>query len=267
MRFERNYLLTITVAGETIELRPPMQLKFSATKSIYGGLNKANVQISNLKESTRLKLVKDKEDAIRIPLALYIGYQNTLDLIFKGTVFRGTNSRQGVDFVTSLETLDGGFDFLNSFTSATVVTKSAAISKLVSDMPNTNKGFITNQANAIRPIVLVGNSARLIQQQLNAEETYYIEDETLHILKPEDVTDALIPVASADTGLMNTPERQNKRVTFSTILNPSIKIGRRCKLISLTAPHLNGIYRVEDISFSGDYYGQDWTQTITGSLR
>lgn len=266
-RFNRNYLLTIDLGNFQVEVKPPMQIVFKALKSIYGGLNKVTVQIYNLKESTRLQLVKDPEDTdVIVPFSLAAGYGSDLDVIFKGDMFTGETERKGVDFITKLETLDGGFDFLNSFTSKCVTDKDTALNALVDDMPNTTKGFITAQEKVVRPIVLVGNTARLIQQQLKDDETYFIDNEVLHIIKKAEVTGPLIPVVSADTGLMNTPNRQNKRVTFSTLLNPALKIGEKCQLISVTAPHLSGIYKIEDVGISGDYYGTDWTQEITGTL-
>jgi hypothetical protein len=34
-------------------------------------------------------------------------------------------------------------------------------------------------------------------------------------------------------------------------------------LASITAPSLNGVYRIKQINYSGDYTGSDWTQTVT----
>ncbi len=244
-----------------------MQIAFKAFKSIYGGLNKATVQIYNLKEPTRLKLVKDPEDTeVIIPFSLSVGYGEDVDVIFKGDMFTGETERKGTDFITKIESLDGGFDFLNSFTSKTVKGKDAALDTLIGDMPNTAKGFITGQEQVVRPIVLVGNTAELIRQQLKVDETYYIDNEVLNIIKKTELTGSFVPIVSAQTGLMNTPKRLNKRVTFSTLLNPSLKIGESCQLVSVTAPHLNGIYKLEDVGISGDYYGTDWTQEVTGTL-
>jgi hypothetical protein len=265
-RFNRNYQLIIEVEGGLVDIRPSLGIAFSITKSIYGGLNKANIKVTNLNESNRLKLVKDVEDNINIPFQLYVGYGTDLDLLFKGTMHKGSSSRSGVDFVTSIESLDGGFDFLNSFTSKTVKNKDAAIDGILGDMPNTVKGFITPQNKVTRPIVMVGNSVKMIEKHINSEETYYIDDGKLYIINKTDITGDFIPVVSAETGLLNTPSRQNKRVSFSTLLNPSIKIGGRVKLVSVTAPHLDGIYKVEDCIYAGDYYGQDWNQDITGTL-
>ena len=264
MRFNRDYELVIGLDDQAVIVRPPLRIAFDCQKSVTGGLNKLTLKIYNLVESNRLKLVKDREEQTRIPVILSVGYNGETETIFKGTVDKGENSRAGSDHVSTLDCLDGGYDFVNSFTSKTVKGKDNAVNTILSDMPNTGKGKITEQNTLIRPKVLVGNSAKLIEQQLNDGETWYIEDEKLYILKDKEVISSFIPTVSAETGLRNTPQRQNQKVTFDTLMNPSVKIGGQAELLSVTAPHLNGVYKVESISYKGDNYGSEWSQSITG---
>jgi hypothetical protein len=97
-------------------------------------------------------------------------------------------------------------------------------------------------------------------------ETWYIDDEQLYVIKDNEVTSGLKPVVSAATGLISTPTRDSKLVTFETLMNPTVKIGGLASLKSATAPHLDGIYRIETIAYSGDNYGDAWMQTCTGTL-
>lgn len=265
-RFNRNYELKVRALGGEITMLPPLRVNFSADKSIRGGLNKMQLQIYNLEERKRLTMVRDAEDRTVVPLQLKVGYQDTMELIFKGTIHRGSNARQGADIVTTIECLDGGFDFINSFTSRTVEGGRRAIDAALSDMPNTGTGKITDRPTLTRPKVLVGNSAKLISDTVGPDETWYIENEQLYIIKNDEVVSRFIPVVSAQTGLISTPERESQQVTFKTLMNPAVKIGQRCKLVSETAPHLNGVYRIETINYSGDNFGSDWTQTVTGTL-
>jgi hypothetical protein len=265
-RFSRNYVLVITVDGRNVVITPPMQIVFEVTKSIRGGLNKMNIQITNLSENKRLSLVKDAVQRKIMPVGLSVGYQDRIELIFKGTIHTGSNSRQGPDLLTSLECLDGGEDFLNSFTARTVEGGRRAIDAALEDMPNTETGKITDRPVLTRPKVLVGNSARLIDDTVGPGETWYIDNEQLYVIKDNEVTSGLKPVVSAATGLISTPTRDSKLVTFETLMNPSVKIGGLASLKSSTAPHLDGIYRIETISYGGDNYGDAWTQTCTGTL-
>lgn len=265
-RFIRDYEFRAQILGGEVVVRPPLRINFQADKSIRGGLNKIQIQLYNLEERKRLSLVKDAEQQIRIPIQLSVGYQGSLELVFRGTVYRGSNERQGADIITNLESLDGGFDFLNSFTSRTVEGGRRAVDAALSDMPNTTIGKITERPVLTRPKVLVGNSAKLIEDMIGPDETWYIDNEQLYIIKDNEITSRFIPLVSAQTGLISTPTRDNKEVTFETLMNPSVKIGQLAQLQSKIAPHLNGRYRIETISYQGDNFGDTWSQACTGRL-
>ena len=271
-RFDRDYELGISVSsGLAVVVRPPLRISFSADKYIPGtgagiGLNKMTIRVYNLTEAHRLALVKDAEQQKRIPITLRVGYSGALALLFKGTVFRGSNSREGPDMVTELECLDGGFDFLNSYTSRTVRSKQKAIDAVLEDMPNTGTGKITEQQPVTRPKVLVGSSAALISGLTDAGEHWYIEDEKLYIIKDSEVVSGYVPVINAASGLLDTPTREFQMVSFDTLMNPAIRIGGLCRLESTSAPHLDGIYKVFAIGYAGDNYGAKWSQSVSATL-
>jgi len=266
-RFNRTYTLEFDIGSRTEVIKPPLRISFEADKSIMGGLNKCRIQLYNIEERKRLALAKDAEQqGKRIPIRLSCGYQDRQELIFKGTIFTGGTERQGADLVTTIESQDGGFDFTNSFTSRTVEGGKRAVDSVRQDMPNTDEGKITERPMLTRPKVLVGNSAQLIDEMVGPGETWYIEDERLYIIKDNEVTSRFIPVVSAATGLISTPTRSSQQVTFQTLINPTVKIGVRVQLESTTAPFMNGIYKIETITYSGDNYGDAWSQTCTGRL-
>lgn len=266
MRFNRDYELVMRIGNQALIVKPPIRITFSCDKTISGTLNKSKLTIYNLKESTRLALVKDPEQVKKIAIGLSIGYENRLERLFSGDVYRGYNRRQGAEYITSLEIYDGGYDFFNSFTSKTVRTKEQAINSILEDMPNTNKGKFTEMSQMARPKVLVGNSYKLIDELIGDDENYYIDNGQLFITKNKEVTTSYIPLVTAKTGLLNTPQREQQKVTFETMMNPSLRIGNLCALQCVTAPHLNGNYKIESISYTGDTDGQDWRQTVTGYL-
>src|SRR5690606_4987342 len=130
------------------------------------------------------------------------------ELIFKGTVFKAKSRREGAEIVTEIEGLDGGFDFLNSYVNRTVRGKDSAISGVLSDLPNTQRGKITSQSALIRPRVMVGSAMKVLDSLIDEGATWYVNDERLYVLKQDDVISSYIPLVSSDTGLVNTPERE-----------------------------------------------------------
>lgn len=267
MRFLRDYELTVNISNsQALVITPPMNIAFSCDKSTKSSLNKLSVRIFNLNESHRLALIRDKTDSRRIPIILKIGYEGRLEKIFTGDVKTSVTIREGVDYVTYLECYDGGFDFLNAFTSRTVKGKDTAINAIMQDMPNTAKGKITPQRQLLRPKVLVGSSSKLIEEQLDPDESFFIDGEQLFILKDNEVVSAYIPVVSDLTGLINTPERENDEVKFDSMMNPYLRVGGLCQLDSASAPYLNGVYKITTISYSGELDGDVWDQSVIAKL-
>ena len=190
---------------------------------------------------------------------LKAGYSK-IETIFKGAISIAKSKREGANFVTTIEAYDGLYDLKNSYTSK--VVKGNVSSQIIQDMPTVKQGKITEQNPLLRPRVLVGNSFKLIEQNLEENETFYIDDGVIHIIKDKEVTSSYIPLVSAATGLLNSPDLAEKEVFFETQMNPLIKIGCLIQLESLYEKRLNGIYKVNTIHYTGDYAGQDWKQEV-----
>lgn len=265
-RYLRSYELTVGIGSQAVIIKPPFRIAFSATKSDDATLNKMTLKVYNLNEAKRMRLVRDDDGADYFPLDLKIGYQGLLETIFRGSIDTAGSTREGPEFVTSMECLDGGTDFLKGFISASVTTKAAAFDAILGTMPNTARGKIGSATEITRPKVLVGNSVAVTQEMLDPDQKWFIDNERLNILRPSEVVSSFIPVISAETGLLNTPQADKKTVTLNTMLNPSVKVGGLYQLISVTAPHLNGIYKASTITYSGDTDGKDWTQQVTGTI-
>jgi len=261
-RFNRDYELNILFPnGDLVTILPEINIDFESEKSVQGGLNVSKLQIYNLEENKRNRLIKDREDVkSKILIELKAGYSK-LETIFKGDLLEGNSTRTGADIVTTLEIQDGLFDLQNSFTSKTV--RGDITNQILDDMPNTTRGKITNLLTLLRPRVLVSNSLKLIEENLSQDETYYIENGSLNIIKSDEITSDYSPVVSAETGLLDTPKKSMNEITFKTLLNPQLRIGGLCELISTLDKRLNGLYKIVTIKTSGSYQGSNWEQEVT----
>lgn len=265
MRYNRDYELTIqTDLDKAIVVVPPFNIAFNADKSTDKSLNKMNVKVFGLSRDNQLAIVKNADEKKNFEIELKVGYQNSIETIFKGYINIGERSRMGADLPLTMECIDGGYDARFSFTSRTVNGKSP-IDAILEDMPNTRKGKITEQKKLIRPRVLVGNSWKLVREQLNDEQCF-IDNGQLNILKRNEVINSFVPVVQASTGLISTPTSEEKKVTFQSMMNPALKIGGLCELNSIYAPTLNGIYKINTIGYDGEYEGTAWAQTVTCEL-
>ena len=137
------------------------------------------------------------------------------------------------------------------------------VDDILKDMPNTEKGKITTQSTLLRPRVLVGNSLKLIEENLGANETYYIDGGVLNILKDKEVVNSYAPLVNASTGLLDTPKKSMNEVAFKTLLNPQLRIGGLLALESELDKRLNGTYKIVTIKYTGSYEGSTWEQELT----
>lgn len=266
-RFLRDYVLTIGLGAQAVTIKPPFRIVFSADKSDKADLNKMTLKIYNLNDDKRRKLVRDsdKENSGYFPLQLMVGYQDRVETIFRGSVDEAGSAREGAEFVTTLTCMDGGHDFLNSFVSTSVTSKVAAIDAALGTMPNTSKGKIGAQKDITRPKILVGNSMAVVADMLDPDQRWFIDDERMNILGGNEVVSGYIPVVSAETGLV-VVESEKESISAKTFMNPSVKVGGLFQLISVVSPHLDGIYKVSQITYSGDFDGADWSQKITATI-
>lgn len=265
MRYSRNYELQIqTDLEQAIVIKPPFNIVFSADKSVDKSLNKMNIKVYGLSLSNQLAVVKGAQDKKNFIASLKAGYLDNIELVFSGYVNIAERVRENAELPLILECVDGGFDARFSFTSKTIRNKSA-IDAILEDMPNTQKGKITEQQKLVRPRVLVGNSWYLIKENTNNEQ-YFIDDGKLNIINKNEVIDNLIPVVESATGLISTPAKKESQITFTTMMNPSLKVGGLCQLKSVYASYLNGVYKITTISYNGDYEGTNWQQNVTCEL-
>lgn len=255
-RFTRDYELTIGLGSSMVTIRPPFSIGFTVTENILNrALNKMNINVKGLQDSTGQKLIKYELDKSKyFPIQLKVGYQGKVSRIFKGSVRIGDRTREGATFVNSMECYDGHPDFTQAFTSKTVKGRALSIDAILEDMPNTSKGAVTKLAETLRPKVLVGASSDLLASLSEGKE-FYIKGEKIFIMEEDEAVSALTPLVSAATGLKGTPKQDHIDTTFNTVLNPSLKIGGLCAIESVTNPAANGVYKIYQMVTSGEYKG------------
>jgi hypothetical protein len=268
IRNKRNYKLVFGSGSDAIVVTPPFNITFDGIKSLSGkAANTLDVEIFNLNRQHRESLVKDVDVNVTryIPIELSVGYGDKLNVIYKGSVLRGFNKRNGPDHITRLECLDGGLDLTQSFTSRAIVDNKNAVKMCLLDMPNTTEGKIKARPDLIRPRVLVGPTGEILDK-LAGDDNFFIDNEQVYMLGSDQVVTTNAARVNPSTGLLDTPERDQGIITIETMLNPSIRLGGLVELESTTAPHLDGLYKVDTIGYKGEYDGSDWRQTVSGIL-
>lgn len=265
IRVNRRYRLTLIDGNDALSIEDSFRLSFKASERVNNartGLNQLELQIYNLSPNNRLKFVQDETTRKYKKVVLEIGYENDLKIVYQGNITKGEIVKNGTDIICKISCTDGGADFLNQFISKTVTTKQKAIDAILEAMPNVQKGKIEIDKDFIKPVSLYGQVGEELRQIANEDEDIFIRNEKLYLIKKNSITTSYIPLVNADTGLISV-SRQNKIIEFVTLMNPSIKTGALVELDSTVNPYLNGVYRVEAITYTGDTEGNDWTMTCS----
>lgn len=270
MKFGRKYRLTINNAdgSKNIVIQNPFTINFTINRSQGSQLNNLDIDIVNLSEQTRNQLFQDffiQEYKFRRTIQLEAGY-DTLSTIFKGTIQQAGSYRQGVDIVTSIKSLDGGWDVQNTNTYSTLEageTRMQVMQRLINDHTFLQTGAISQTWAGYkfqRAVVLEGNTYGLLKKY--SDNKVFIDLEKIYVLQDNEALDLPIPLLSAETGILDTPYRQDSWIMVSTIFEPNIQMAQAVDLVSSVQPLYNRRYKVCGIQHQGTI-----SDAVAGDLR
>jgi hypothetical protein len=206
-----------------------LRIAFDITKTIYRTPNVGTIRIYNLSESDERKVDREFNDVI-----LQGGYQSNNRLFFRGNIKYCNIYRDGNDRITELNCGDGDKDFkgtLVNFALAAGHTDADAIRQLLHSFKATTLGHVHGKdlfRKRSRGRVFSGNARDILDRvaEDNAAE-WSIQDGKL-IMVPVDSTlpNEAIEVDS-ETGLVGTPEVNDKGITIKTFFDPRIVPGSK----------------------------------------
>lgn len=259
-KFGRTYSLDILLAsGITINITNPFTLQLNVKRALMSTTSgTASFTIINLKEAARHQIFHDRYDfQTNNRVQLYAGYQGQNSLIFVGTIRQAYSFRRGCDWITQIEAWDGGYDLSNAFTSTTLsktIPLSQAIKRIAQDFINTDTGTISTSLDDFavlkRGQTLFGRTWDVITN-LNPNGVNFIHNEKLHCMTlGEYIPSGQVPILSAATGLLETPEKEKATIRVKSLFEPRAVIGAVVEIQSEDSM-FNGQFQVIGISHDG----------------
>lgn len=260
-----TYATYTTDAIEFTDIRA----QFSVEKQLGKDPNSCDVVISNLKADTRAFLQRKP-----MHIKLDAGHDGEMRHLFSGDVRFCDTKKAGTDRETTLQLGDGdrAFRFATvrrSFAPGTpvrtVLAEAARAMGLV--LPDSIAGSEELSTQLALGGAIVG-PARDELTRLLAPYGYSwsIQDGTLQILKDGVARPGSALLISRDTGMIGSPEfgppdKPGGRPSLSVrcLLYPELTPGG---LISVQSKDVNGTFRIERVSHTGDTHGDDWTSEI-----
>lgn len=266
LKWSRNYqLLVQTATGDTItvnSVKTPLTVEFDITRNFLTSANVAQIKILNLSPTHRNLIRKDVTDYGSYRLVnLFAGYGSNipnLPLLFAGSVTSCYSAREGQNFVTTIECLDGGFAFVNGSVSQNFPANtpwSDVVTTLISEgLPNVATGYIGSlPGSLVKGNSFTGNTMDILREITGG--AIFIDRNLANVLSNAeyiaDASTASVTLINSQSGLLGTPIRQQYLLTFDMILEPRLIIGQRVFLESMTDQNFNGYYKVSSVKHRG----------------
>lgn len=263
--FQRSFRLTLGTHDVT-----GMHIRFKVEKSLKQEPNTASIEIWNLARETR----ESFEKANTIPIRLEVGYGSELDMIYLGEVRTATSVTTGPEIMSKFEAGDGEKKLgkarisipLGPKTPADVALR--AIAKTLGVGLGNMEGYAKKLAStglALFPAgrVITGSSVQAMNDFCaSAGLAWSVQDGNIQVIDKSRPLDGLAFSLTSNSGLIGSPSVDSKGVVNAqTLFIPGLRPGA---LLKIESNSVNGGYRAEKCTYSGDFAGQDWYITLEG---
>lgn len=255
-KFQRRYKLTLDLndGQNEIVIENPLTIEFNISKAAFATIGSASIIVHNLSESTRSRIFQDRyRVGTYRRMVLEAGYGDDLSLIYSGAIWEAKSILSGTSVVTEIIGREGISDIRSTTTARTLVegtTKQQLLDSLIQDFPNMQKGVVAgDDLTYNRAVTIEGNTYEIIRELTN--NRVFIDNEKVNVLDDRQVIDDPVIVIGPETGLLDTPAREETYLTVNVLFEPRVRMGQIVEIESVTAPIYNGQYKVIGVTHSG----------------
>lgn len=268
----RQFWMQVQGATKKWEIQSPLTLELDVERAIFQSVSRFTFKVYNLGLEARRDIYLDQNNWLATPRQIVVnaGYASwqsgygprtprTFPTIAFGQLFQAYSTRVGPSWVTTMTGWDGGYDQANSSIDATFsknVTFNQYLTQIALAMPNLRKVVISPLINAkpLRGSTFSGKPWDILQELAAFfPADLFIDLGTLYMVpKGQAVPGLTAGLSQIDTsyGLLNTPIKQQFRVSFDMIFEPRLLVGQSVNLVSEETEN-NGSYVVQGISHRG----------------
>ncbi len=267
MKIERKFKAIIDDGVSTRTIAYPLTVEFDIVRDMFSKMNTAKFTFKNLNETSQAWLYHDKFFTTKFKtITFQAGYNDNYTTIYKGNIVSGYSQRQGTEMNTQIECFEGAFDYHNNFANASLGANSSGADIINNFITSSSfeKGYIASTTKTYtRGYTYQGN---ILDGMRNvADESgcnAFVDLGVVNVLGENDVIESDVILISPQTGLLNTPIRQNQLITLEMVFEPRLKLGQLVRLDS-SVNYLDGQYKILGISHSGNISGAIGGKAIT----
>ena len=242
-----------------VTIRLPYTIEFEISRANLGSAQTGRFKIYNLGLETRKAIQKDQWQYIFRNIQFRAGYSSSdgtiFPLLFNGVVKTAYSYREGVNFITEIEALDGAWAMTQGFSNLSLnsnTTASQAIALLAKDLQYTIGAPIIGNFPTVakRGMVLSGNTWWMIQKLSN--QMALINNGQLLAMKLNEVIRGGLPLISAETGLLGSPKRTRSMLECRMVFEPRLTLCQIVELRTLVeSKQLNRPWKIVGIEHRG----------------
>jgi hypothetical protein len=248
------------------------RVSFRVSRSIGRELNSADIQLYNLSQDTRTRIIDDGE-----VVQIEAGYSGNTEILAVAGITRTLVNRQPPDTILKIECQDGANELTNrkinlSFEAgATVSTVLDAVASELA-LGRIATGVVVSGTYQ-EGVAFSGKASDILDSVTRKGGVEWsIQDGSLQLLEPGKARQGRGVLVTPQTGLVRSPEPLDdpegkpneggsKGYKIRTLLNPKIAPGERLVLESAEVPRTELL--IDSVEHVGDTRGQDWYTEAT----
>lgn len=249
------------------------KIRMSSTSS---DANKASIKLFNLDDEVLDYLITNQDNKLVLTLSAGDNAQG-LKEIFNGTIEKVENEETNETRITTLLVLDG----ITQITNAKSVRRwprgtpyETVIRDLANDMKVPINRMAVIEGETQSPTTFMGPTYKLLQSKLNSLGFQYsIDKGKASILPKNKRVKKEVSMITKDSGLIGRVNSYSNGTnnTATTTTSQTKGISFNCLLDGNLAPNetvyvkdgdFDGAYKITEVSFSGNYEGNDWTCAV-----
>lgn len=265
--WERDYKIRIAAQGKPGVDIAGLRASFNVKRTLKSKPNTCALEVWNMSREN----ICDLTSAKKVEVVIYAGYKDGTSQIYLGETRHALPQRDGPDVVLSMSSGDGEKEIqkarlvvpVGPSTPPSVVLPNIAKALTSQGIKVGNLAAIQTKLAAKQkvvfpiPSVIDGNAWQALEDFCEAIDLECsIQSGALQILPKGEALDERAYILSSETGLEGYPTVDyDGTVNFTVKMLPGIRPGVR---VQLEAEFVQGLYRIEECTYVGDTYGDDW---------
>jgi hypothetical protein len=257
----RNYFLSIQAVDDSfVSVQLPLTIEFDAQRSTLGSANVGTIRVYNLSRVNRNLILKNQggnDYARKVTLQAGYGPGPILPVVLSGTISQCWSVREGNNFISQIEVLDGGRAFADATLQLSPFPENTPQQTVVEEIANSVNqfGVRTGAISSFPGTISRGNSYSGSPMSILNEITNgkaFIDNSVLNILADNDVIGSYgLFLLNSSSGLLNTPIREQQYINIEILFEPMVSCGQQLLLDSSQDENMNGFYKVIGVHHRG----------------